>query len=172
MHTPPKTNLPSSNNDIMSNADRIAAALADLESQVVPNYSATAKKHGVVRTTLMRRYTGKTVSNHEATTEHRQALNATQEKVLLEHVQRLVTRGTPPTPAIVRNFAEEIYGGRLGRCWTTRFIHRHEMHLKTMYLRNIDSLRKKSEYAPYFRLFYELVCKKKMYIPEKKANLY
>ena len=42
------------------------------------------------------------------------------------------------------------------------------MHLKTMYLRNIDSLRKKSEYAPYFRLFYELVCKRKMYIPEKK----
>ena len=54
----------------MSNADRIAAALADLESQAVPNYKATAKKHGVVRTTLMRRYTGKTVSNQEATTEY------------------------------------------------------------------------------------------------------
>ena len=143
----------------MSNADRIAAALADLESQAIPNYSATAKRHGVVRTTLMRRFTGKTVSNHEATTEHRQALNAIQENMLLGHIQRLVTRGTPPTPAIVRNFAEEIYGSRLGRCWTTRFIHRHEIHLKTMYLRNIDSLRKKSEYAPYFRLFYDLVCK-------------
>ena len=159
MHTPPKINPPSSNDDIMSNADRIAAALADLESQAVPNYKATAKKYGVVRTTLMRRYTGKTVSNQEATTEHRQALNASQENVLLGHIQRLVTRGTPPTPAIVKNFAEEIYGGRLGKCWTTRFIHRHEIHLKTMYLRNIDSLRKKSEYAPYFRLFYDLVCK-------------
>ncbi len=95
----------------MSNADRIAAALADLESQLVSNYSATAKKHGVVRTMLMRRYIGKTVSNHEATTEHRQALNATQEKVQLEHVQRLVTCGTASTPAMVRNFAEEIYGG-------------------------------------------------------------
>ncbi len=156
----------------MSNADQIAAALADLESQLVPNHSVTAKKHGVVRTTLMRRYIGKTVSNHEVTTEHRQALNATQEKILLEHVQWLVTRGTPSTPAIVRNFAEEIYRGRLRKCWTTRFIHRHEMHLKKKYLRNIDSLRKKSEYAPYFRLFYKLVCKRKMYIPEKEANLY
>ncbi len=119
MHTPPKTNPPSSNNDIMSNTDWIAAALADLKLQVVLNYSTTVQKHGVVRTTLMRRYTRKTVSNHEATTEHRQALNATQEKVLLKHVQRLVNRGTPPTPAIVRNFAEEIDGGRLGRCWTT-----------------------------------------------------
>ena len=64
----------------MSNTDRIAAARADLESQVVPNYSVTARKHGVIRTTLMRRFTGKTVSNHEATTEHRQALNIAQKK--------------------------------------------------------------------------------------------
>ena len=71
---------------------------------------------------------------------HGQALNASQEKFLLGHIQRLVTRGTPPTPAIVKNLAEEIYGGRLGKCWTTRFIHRHEIHLKTMYLWNIDSL--------------------------------
>ena len=120
----------------MSNADRIAAALADLKSQVVPNYKATAKRHGVV---LMRRYTGKTVLNYEATTEHRQALNASQEYVLLAHIQRLVTRDTPPIPAIVKNFAEEIYGGRLGRCGPTRFIHRHKIHLKTKYLRNIES---------------------------------
>lgn len=111
----PKINPPSSN-DVMSNAYRIAAALADLESQVVPNYSANEKRHWVVRTTLTRRYTGKTGSNDEAATEHRQALNATQENILLGQTQRLVTRGTPPTLAIVRNYAEEMYGGRLGRC--------------------------------------------------------
>ena len=44
MHTPPKMNLLSSNNDIMSNADWIAAALSDSESQAVSNYKATAKK--------------------------------------------------------------------------------------------------------------------------------
>ena len=70
----------------MSNADRIAAALADLESQVVPNYSATAKKHEVVRTTLKRQYIGKTISNYKATIKHRQVLNTTQKNVLLEHV--------------------------------------------------------------------------------------
>ena len=94
----------------MSYNDRMEAALADLGSQAVPNYSQTAKEHGVVRTTLMRRFTGKTVSNYEANTESRQALNFAQEKVLLSHIQRLVTRGTPPTPALVRNFAEEIHG--------------------------------------------------------------
>ena len=74
MHIQPKFNWSTSTNDIMSNSDRIAAAFADLESQVVPNYSTTAMKHGVVRTTVMRRFTGKTVSNYEAATEHRHAL--------------------------------------------------------------------------------------------------
>lgn len=72
----------------MGNTERIAAVLADLESQVAPNYSATAKKHGVARTNLMRRFTGKKVSNHEATTEHRQGLNIAQENVLVGHTQR------------------------------------------------------------------------------------
>ncbi len=80
--------------NIMSHKDRIEAALADLESQEVPNYSMTAKKHGVVRTTLMRRFTGKTVSNHEANTESRQALNFAQEKVLLGHIHSWYTSHT------------------------------------------------------------------------------
>ncbi len=165
MHTPPKFNRPSSNNDIMGNADRIAAALAYLELQAVPNYKVTAKKHGVVPTTLMRRFTGKTVSNHKAITEHRQALNAAQEKYLIGHIQWLVTRGTPPTPVIGRNFAEEMYSGRLGKNWMTHLIHRHEMNLKTIYLHDIDNLRKKSEYAPYFKLFYYLVFGLLLFIP-------
>lgn len=57
----------------------------------------------------MRRFTSKTVSNHEATIAHRQTLNLAQENVLLGHIHRLVARGTPPTPVLVRNFAEEIH---------------------------------------------------------------
>ena len=137
----------------MSNADRIMAVLADLESQVVSNYNVTAKKYHVVSTTLMRWYIRKIVSNYETSTDHQQALNATQKNDLLEYVQWLVTYGILSTPAIVQNFAEEIYGGCLRRCWTTQFIRHHEMHLKTMYLQNINSLWKKSKYAPYLRLF-------------------
>ena len=141
----------------MDHNDRILAAIADLDSQKVPNYGATAKKYDLVRTTLWRRHTSQTVSRSEATTEFRQALNAAQEKVLLGHIGRLVTRGTPPTPAVVRNIAEEIHGGELGKHWVTRFIHRHSLHLKSMYMRNIENLRKKAEYAPMFQLFYKLV---------------
>lgn len=54
MHIPLKTNLLSSNNNIISNADQIVAALADLKLQMILNYSATTKKHGVVCITLIR----------------------------------------------------------------------------------------------------------------------
>ena len=82
---------------------------------MVSNYSTAAKKHGVVHTTLMRQFTGKTVSNYEAITEYRQALHIAQRKVLSGHIQRLVTRGTFLTPTLARNFAEEINGSRLGK---------------------------------------------------------
>lgn len=45
-----------------------------------------------------------------------------------------MTRGTPPTPAIVRNIAEEIYGGKLGKHWVGQFIQQHLLHFKSMYL--------------------------------------
>ena len=54
----------------------------------------------------MRRFTGKTVSNYEANTEYRQALNIAQEKVLLGHIQRLVTRGTTSNT----NVSQELCG--------------------------------------------------------------
>ena len=137
--------------------NRISTAIADLDSQEVPNYGATAKKYDLVRTTVWRRHTAQTVSRSEATAESRQVLNDAQEKVLIGHIDRLVARGTPPTPAIVRNIAEEMHGAQLGKNWVTRFIHRHSLHLKSMYMRNIDNLRRKAEYAPMFQLFYELV---------------
>ena len=140
------------NSNSMDHKERILEAIADLYSQEVPNYGATAKKYDLVRTTLWRRHTSQTVSRSEATTEFRQALNEAQEKVLLVHIGRLVTKGTPPTPGIVRNIAEEIHGGELGKYWVGRFIHRHSLHLKSLYMRNIENLRKKAEYTPMFQL--------------------
>lgn len=54
MHNLPKINPPSSTNNIMSNADWIAAMLANLELQAVSNYTANAKKYRVVHTKLIR----------------------------------------------------------------------------------------------------------------------
>ena len=142
----------------MSNNNWIQAALANSEFQEVFNYFKTAKKHGIGRIILMRRFTRKIVLHSEANTEYWQALNIAQKKVLLGHIQRLVTGDTLPTPTLVRNFAEEIYGSCLRKNWTTQFIQRYSVYLRTLYLCNSDNLEKKAEYAPYFQLFYKLVC--------------
>ncbi|RFU27513.1 hypothetical protein B7463_g8836, partial [Scytalidium lignicola] len=95
-------------------------AIADLKSQEEPNYSATALKYGVNQT--------------------RQRLNSTQEKVLIGHINRMTDRGMPPTSQIVKNLAEEIIQGPVGKNWVANFlsdgIDRHHIIAENIY--NID----------------------------------
>ena len=61
----------------MPNLDRIPEALADLETQEVPNIAETARRHGLVAYTLGNRWKGRTASIAEAVSETRQALTNT-----------------------------------------------------------------------------------------------
>jgi hypothetical protein len=45
----------------------------------------------------------------------------------------------------VKNLAEEIIGGEVNKNWTAYCVKRHNSYLKSLYLRNIDNLRMKSE---------------------------
>ena len=136
---------------------RIRSALADLDSQSKPNYTVTAKKWSLERTTLAKRHKGQTVSKQAAIAQHHQRLNARQEEVLIEHINRLTDRGMPPTSRIVRNLAEEMISLPVCKNWTAGFVRRHKDQLKSLYLCTIDNMRKKSEYAPLFKHFYDLV---------------
>ena len=142
----------------MDHNARIESALADLKSQKAVNYSATARKWEVERTTLAKRHKGQTGTIQAANSESRQRLSNAQEEVLIGHINRLTERGIPPTCRITRNIAEEIAGEELGPAWTARFVKRHNEKLKSLYLRNIDHLRKKADYEPSFRQSYDLVC--------------
>ena len=62
MITPPIFNHPIFFTHKMVNEVAISAAIADLKTQAKPNYDATAKKYGIDRNTLRRRFEGKTVS--------------------------------------------------------------------------------------------------------------
>src|ERR1700722_13926692 len=137
---------------------RIESALADLESQTEPNYRATALKFEVDPTTLWRRYNGQQQSRQAANSEYRQRLTNSQDEVLIRHINKLTDRGIPPTSQIVKNLAEELIGDIVGKNWTSDFVRRHQDRLKSLYLRNIDNLRMKAEYAPLFKQFYNLVC--------------
>jgi len=82
----------------------IEAAIEDLSSQEPPNIAATARKWKVDRTTLSRRWRGVTGSKAEAN-ENLQLLNHQQEETLVNEINWLSERGTPPTPDMVRRFA-------------------------------------------------------------------
>ena len=135
----------------------IDEALADLRLQERPNILATAIKYQLVESTLRRRWQRKTVSIEEASSEWRQRLTNAQEDQLVLQINRLTDRGIPPTAQIMRNLAEEIIGGSVGKNWTGDFVRRYKDRITSLYLRNIDSQRIQSEYTPLFKYFYDLV---------------
>jgi Tc5 transposase DNA-binding domain len=136
---------------------RIEAALDQLKSQKILNYAAAARDHDVHRTTLARRYCGKTVSRAEANSTYRQRLNDVQEDTLLRYIDSLTDRHIPPTSQIIRNLAEEILKGPVGKNWTSNFIRRHSDRIDSRYLRLIDRVRVSAESIPLFKHFYTLV---------------
>ena len=85
--------------------DQIDPAIAHLKAQEELNYTEAAKLSGVHRTTLMRRYTGKTRSRAHVNSNIRQRLNAVQEDTLLGYIDTLTNRHMPPTSQIIKNLA-------------------------------------------------------------------
>jgi hypothetical protein len=141
----------------MVNEQDMEKALDALDRQLIPNYAEIGKKFGIDRTTLMRRHKGISTSKQEATSIYHKLLTDTQEEALIDQINKLTTRGLPPTTHIVKNLAEEIIGRDVNKNWTAGFVQRHSSRLKSLYLRNIDNLRMKSEYGPYIQFFFDLV---------------
>ena len=107
MHTPPhqKPHILKFNNSM--DIDPIEAALAALKSQKTPNYTATAKKFGIDRTTLSRRHRGITAA--KGTNPYPSAvLSPTQRKVCIDYINKLTKRGTPSTARIIARFTAKV----------------------------------------------------------------
>ncbi|KAF2188904.1 hypothetical protein K469DRAFT_564623 [Zopfia rhizophila CBS 207.26] len=81
--------------------DPIEAALADLESQNPPNYSATARKYNVGRSTLSRRH-------REAYIENISILTKEQDNSLISYIKKLTGMSLPPTNEMVENFVHDL----------------------------------------------------------------
>ena len=156
---PPLLNYPTSMIflNISTMASSLEAALENLTLQDVPNFKRTARIYGTVESTLRRRYKGQTVSRQEANSMYRQRLTDAQEDSLIRQINVLTDRGIPPTPSMVKNFAEEVLKDSVGKNWTNDFVRRHNDQLKSLYLKNLDKNRVQSEYLPIFKQFYDLV---------------
>lgn len=140
-----------------TNNTALELALTSLRSQDIPNYRATALKYHVDRSTLRRRFLGLQTSAAVASSMYLQRLSTSQEKTLIEQINRLTDRGIPPTSQMVKNMAEAMISDSVGKNWTGEFVRRHKTELKSTYLSNIDKQRTKAEYVPSFEHFYKLV---------------
>ena len=150
---------------------RIQLGILDLLKQDRPNYSEVARKWEVDRTTLCRRFNGTQGTVEDANSECRQRLTNPQEEVLIDRINYLSNRGIEPTTQMVKNLAEEIIHGPVGKNWASQFVHRHNDKIKSLYLRNIDNARLKSEYAPLYKKFYDLVSLYLLFYSNSYTNL-
>lgn len=118
----------------ISKDDQIELAIAHLNRQKTLNYAAAARLFGVEPMTLRRRQKGLTVSRIEANSTFRQRLNNIQEDELLRYIDALTERQIPPTTQIIKNLAEEMLKGLVGKNWTAGFIERHSKRIYSLYL--------------------------------------
>jgi hypothetical protein len=136
----------------------IDQAVAAIQRGEFIHYANAARKFKCDSSAVSRRIRGLTKTKKEANSFWRQCLTIEQEECLIHRINTLTDRGMPPTSHIVRNLAEEIRGGRVGKNWVGQFVKRHSTRLKSLYLRNMDNLRASAEYAPMFQLFFSVDC--------------
>jgi hypothetical protein len=91
------------------------AAIAYLDRQNSLNYVAAAKIYGIPPSTLARRHKGLTVSRAEATSTYHQRLNNVQEDTHISYIDALTDRHIPSTTQIIKNLAEKIVKGSIGK---------------------------------------------------------
>ena len=134
-------------------------AIAELESTASPCITVTARKFGVGRTTLYRRWKGITNTKAHAIEDTR-LLTPEQEDQLVQYIRVLSERCFPPTPAMITGFAASMSGRTPGSHWCTRFVERHKVILDSRYLNNLDLERHDAESLSSFQQYFDVVEKK------------
>jgi hypothetical protein len=149
------------------------AALADLKPSNSLSISKTARKYGVGRSALSRRFNLKATSTAQYRDSTR-LLNNTQERELMRYIRRLCERCLPPTPRIVANVAQELCGKTPSKNWATRFVARQKDQLDARYLNTLDLARHKTNsrvsYEYYFNILSARI-KKYDILPENVYNM-
>lgn len=148
------------------------AALKELEEGTNLSFRKLAAKHGVVRSTLSRRWKNETVSMAEKA-ENQQLLSHQHERTLVDYINKLTLYGIPPTPSMLRNLVFDMCGTLLSRSWTAEFVTR-QPKLDSRYLNPLNKSRKKADsymsYEEYFRLVKEKLEKHRI-LPHNTYNI-
>ncbi len=138
------------------NMTSIEAALADLALQKSSNYTATAKKFNINRSTLSRRHRSIIVfvKKSKQTTS---ILSNQQEKELIRYINKLIERDIPSLNVMIRVFVYNISGKQSGKNWSYEFVRRHSDILQSKFLQEADLERKKADNAYQYQLYFDLV---------------
>jgi len=134
----------------------IEAALADLALQKSSNYTATAKKFNINRSTLSWRHRDIIVfvKKSKQTTS---ILSNQQEKELIRYINKLIERDISSLNVMIRVFAYNISEKQPGKNWSYKFIRRHSDILQSKFLQEADLERKKADNAYQYQLYFDLV---------------
>ena len=134
----------------------IEAALADLALQKSFNYTATAKKFNINRSTLSRQHRSIIVfvKKSKQTTS---ILSNQQEKELIRYINKLIERDIPSFNAMIRVFAYNISEKQSGKNWSYEFVRCHSDILQSKFLQEADLKRKKADNAYQYQLYFNLV---------------
>jgi transposase-like protein len=131
-------------------------AIADLNSSATPCVAQVARKYGLSRSTLSRRWRGVTTSKGQSVEDHR-FLNDNQERELKNYIERLCERCLPPTPAIVSQIAAKLAGKEPGSNWCSRFVERHKAELDSRYLNSLDLQRHHADSVAKYEQYFDTV---------------
>ena len=123
-------------------------------------WTKIATKHGVVWSTLSRKWRGETRSVQEAHLTQRNLLPQ-EETELVKHIEKLTAAHLPPTREMVQNFALDIAGFKVSMSWVDRFVERNDDQLTTQCSTSMDRQRHAADssekYDRYFTILREKI---------------
>jgi hypothetical protein len=137
----------------------IDKAIAFLRSSRSENISEVARRYNVDRSTLSKRFRGKTRSTAKGY-QTQQLLTHKQELMLVKQINKLSEWCLPPTPSMVRAWAAALCGTEPGKNWAAAFGDRHKDELDCKYLSTIDLERHKADSEHSYRQYFAVLKKK------------
>ncbi|KAF2429368.1 hypothetical protein EJ08DRAFT_568917, partial [Tothia fuscella] len=87
--------------------------------------------------------------------ENKCLLTNIQQLLLVDYINDWAHKGLPPTPAIVRNFALDIYSKTPGINWVSRFAFKYRDRLSLEFLQVIDLSRQKADNLYKYKLYFD-----------------
>jgi transposase-like protein len=151
--------------------DAALAAIESLKPGESINYTEIAKRFGVNRLTLSRRHRGVQRSREDQYEEQR-ILNNQQAKDLIKYINGLSDKGLYISHEMLRNFAKELTGKKLGKHWPGRFLKKHYNELASTYTTAMDSNRKRADSAYKYARYFNLLAQKMDQYKVEAENIY